>query len=245
MQSNLVRHECRRVQRPCSLSASRVRIPPSQSPLFSRHQDTNRHNSFRVNEAHGRYQRGLAEWDEGVGTALPSLALQIGRLFEPGTWHPGDRARLFGLLAAFPVALKRSLRREAVAPELSRLLGPADAGRVVSGGPACVLDVVNAYVLSAAREHGPVGQCLAGRLLALTGRLALAANRCESIASYAVTYGYLAHLRLFMGCWILLLPFALVQECGWFTVAIVPVVAYGILGMEAIAEELTEPFVRG
>ncbi len=110
--------------------------------------------------------------------------------------------------------------------------------------PSYCLGILNTYIMEATSKQDQFPQIFIHRLLAYTGKLSLAMNKCENIAQNSVNYGYLAHLRLFMDIWLFLLPFSLVQDAGWYTVLITPFIAYGILGMEKIAEELTQPFVR-
>lgn len=201
---------------------------------------------FRVNEAYGRYERGLEIWKEYIGTTMTSFATHAGRVFPEELFHTGDRRRIFGWLVAFPVCVKRKLRGEREVPELASVLSQSDLQALEASPnmPLYCLTVLNAYIVAAAPHQADFPQHFLDRMLEYTSKLSLANNKCENIAEYAINYGYLAHLRLFMTIWMLILPFSLVQESGWYTCLLVPFIAYGILGMERIASELTQPFVR-
>jgi predicted membrane chloride channel (bestrophin family) len=47
---------------------------------------------------------------------------------------------------------------------------------------------------------------------------------------------------LSLGLWLAILPFALVQNSGWLTILWAPMISYGVVGMEEMAMELSDPF---
>jgi len=65
---------------------------------------------------------------------------------------------------------------------------------------------------------------------------------CERIASTPVPYTYrvLLHRTVYIYCF--LLPFGFVDSLGWFTPLIVVFIAYTFVALEAIADEIEEPF---
>lgn len=160
--------------------------------------------------------------------------------------HEGDRKRLFSFLIAFPVTLKRRLRGERDIGELASVLAQADIEKlqVANNMPRYCLEVLNTYVIHAAQHEAMFPQIFVDRLLSKLRILSMSMNQCERIREYSVNYGYLAHLRLFIALWLILLPFSLVQDVGWLTPIACVFVAYGILAMEQVAAELSEPFVR-
>lgn len=65
---------------------------------------------------------------------------------------------------------------------------------------------------------------------------------CERIASTPIPYTYrvLLHRTVYIYCF--LLPFGFVDSLGWFTPLIVVFIAYTFVALEAIADEIEEPF---
>lgn len=65
---------------------------------------------------------------------------------------------------------------------------------------------------------------------------------CERISSTLIPYTYrvLLHRTVYFYC--LLLPFGFVDSLGWMTPFIVIFIAYTFLALEAIADEIEEPF---
>jgi putative membrane protein len=65
---------------------------------------------------------------------------------------------------------------------------------------------------------------------------------CERIASTPIPYTYnvLLHRTVYMYCF--LLPFGFVDSIGWFTPLIVIFITYTFIALEAIANEIEEPF---
>lgn len=202
--------------------------------------------SFRVHDAYSRFERGLTVWREAISCTVCNFATLSGRIFPEGLLHEGDRKRLFSFLIAFPVTLKRRLRGERDIGELASVLAQADIEKlqVANNMPRYCLEVLNTYVMEAAKHQDLFPQIFIDRLLGKLRILSMSMNQCERIREYSVNYGYLAHLRLFIALWLILLPFSLVQDCGWTTVVVCPFVAYGILAFEQLAAELSEPFVR-
>lgn len=159
--------------------------------------------------------------------------------------HEGDRKRLFSFLIAFPVTLKRRLRGERDIGELASVLAQVDIEKlqVSNNMPRYCLEVINTYIMEAGKHENLFPQIFIDRMLAYMRILSMCMNKSERIREYSVNYGYLAHLRMFIALWLVLLPYSLVEYCGWTTIVLCPFIAFGILGMEQVAEELSQPFV--
>jgi len=72
--------------------------------------------------------------------------------------------------------------------------------------------------------------------------LALAQAGCERIATTPLPFVYslLVRRTTYLYCW--LLPFALMGEASWFMPVFVAVVAYVFFGLQAVTNELEQPF---
>jgi putative membrane protein len=65
---------------------------------------------------------------------------------------------------------------------------------------------------------------------------------CERIANTPLPFAYtlLLHRAAYVFC--LLLPFGLAAPLGWFTPLFVVLIAYSFFGLDALSEELEDPF---
>lgn len=73
-------------------------------------------------------------------------------------------------------------------------------------------------------------------------RMTSAAASCERILNTPMPFSYalLLHLTAYMYCF--LLPFGLVDTTGFMTPFVVAIVAYTFYGLDALGDELEEPF---
>jgi ion channel-forming bestrophin family protein len=169
--------------------------------------------------------------------------------YPPGLFHMRDRERIFGLVAAYAVSLKRTLRDERDLRELKSMLSPHDMAGVQAAPdmPAHCLYILNAYIHEGMRkmELSHLSGQFHTMMLLMVKNLASFEGRCRRIKTYRIAYGYLTHLRLFMWLWLAILPLSLSETSGWWTILWSVVIAFGICGMEKVAQELSDPFGYG
>jgi ion channel-forming bestrophin family protein len=67
---------------------------------------------------------------------------------------------------------------------------------------------------------------------------------CERIRSTPIPYSYSMFLKKFIFIYLITLPFGFVTLSGYLTIPIVVIIAYVILSVELIAEEIEDPFGR-
>ena len=111
--------------------------------------------SFRVQEAYSRYMEAVRVWTN-IGGTITSFTQYIVQAFPAGMFHNGDRERILAFLVAFPVALKRQLRREKDLRELKDVLTRSDLAELQNAPnmPAHCLYMLSAYCMHATkREH--------------------------------------------------------------------------------------------
>jgi len=65
---------------------------------------------------------------------------------------------------------------------------------------------------------------------------------CERIKATPIPFSYNVLLHRIVGVYCLTLPFGLVSITGWITPLVTAMVAYAFLGIDAIGEEIEEPF---
>lgn len=161
------------------------------------------------------------------------------------TWvdHPVDaRDFVYGIIA-FAHALRHQLRGSDPEPQLRVLLGAERTKRLVTARakPAMLLLHLG-EMLGQVGAQGRLHPQLAARMDQTLCDLTAVLGGCERIANTPIPYTYsvIVHRTVYLYCF--LLPFGLVGSIGLMTPLIVTFVAYTFLALDALNEELEEPF---
>lgn len=194
---------------------------------------------FRNNASYERFWEARKIWGALLNDSR-TLARQVCTLTTCG---PDERRRLVYLLIAFVHALRHQLRGLTAVEELAALLSPEALERVRRARfkPAVLL-VLLSEELAAARRAGRVEPILAASFEPAIGGLSHVIGGCERIANTPIpfTYSVIIHRIIYLYCF--LLPFGLVDTVGMFTPLVVAFVAYTFFALEALSDEIEEPF---
>lgn len=205
---------------------------------------------FRLLDSHSRYVSALEIWSDGLIQRVDILANRLFEGLHDGLLHKDDLDRIGGHLAAVGITLVAKLRNESCSEKLRGVLSDSDASRIerASDPVYYCIDVLRAYLFECDRQmltrtlQKPVPLedfFMGGKFLS---NLESSARQCERIINIPLPYGYVQHLRIFIAIWIMLLPLALVESTGWYSIIYVLFIAYGLLGVEHWATELSDPF---
>jgi putative membrane protein len=202
---------------------------------------------FRNNAAYDRYWEGRKQWGELVLRSR-SLARQCLSLVAPGAVHDSDEPhlRIIRRAIAYAHALRHRLRdvpdghpEADVAPWLV----PAEWERVrtLSNVPHALMLEMGADLGQCLRT-GRLDACLAAPIDASLSALTAVAASCERIRGTPIPFSYtlLLHRTAYLYCF--LLPFGLVDTIGVLTPIVSAIVAYTFFGLDALGDELEEPF---
>ena len=196
---------------------------------------------FRNTASYDRFWEARKLWGALLNDSR-SLARQASSLT---TLTPDDpRLRDFVmLLVAFTYSLKHQLRSSDDRSDLNRLLPPDLADRISAAQyrPAMAL-VLMGETLRQWRDHGIVTDWMAAQIDQKLNGLADVLGGCERLSNTLIPFSYdvLLHRTVYFYC--LLLPFGLVSSVGVFTPVITVFIAYAFMALNAIANELEEPF---
>jgi putative membrane protein len=193
--------------------------------------------AFRNNASYQRYLEARQLWGR-VLIAARALTSQVLTYLPAGHIdHVGFAHRLI----AFVHLLRHQLRGGDPRADLERLLSPAAAEALTRHAyrPIAVLNELRATVHDAAPDSQTMWM-----LDAQLNCLAESVGGCERIASTPIPYPYgvLLHRTIYAYCF--LLPFGLVHAIGAATPLISVFVAYTLFALEAIAQEIGDPFGR-
>ncbi|KVW60896.1 bestrophin family protein [Burkholderia ubonensis] len=197
--------------------------------------------AFRNNASFERFKEARHLWGD-VLIASRTLTSQM-RRYLPDHVDDALRNQTIDLLIASVYALKHQLRHTDPADDLTRILGRArtDAlsGKVYK--PVALLDEIRgnlARMLARAPDAGTTRWMVDEQI----NRLGNAVGGCERIASTPIPFAYSVLLHRTVYAYCVLLPFGLVDSTEFFTPLICVFIAYTLIALEAIANEVAEPF---
>ena len=203
---------------------------------------------FRNNAAYDRFWEGRKLWGELVHKSR-SWSRQCQSLIagtEPAHARLGltdTRVRMVYRAIAFAHALRCHLRDAKAVPELQNLLLPAEWQQLgaSSNKPDFLMQQMGAD-LGQCLKDGRIDACLAASLDDTLSALTAAAAGCERIKGTPIPFSYtlLLHRTAYLYCF--LLPFGLVDTIGFMTPFVVAIVAYTFFGLDALGDEIEEPF---
>ncbi|KVN92014.1 hypothetical protein WJ70_14730 [Burkholderia ubonensis] len=193
--------------------------------------------AFRNNASFERFKEARHLWGD-VLIASRTLTSQM-RRYLPDHVDDALRNQTIDLLIAFVYALKHQLRHTDPADDLTRVLGRArtDAlsGKVYK--PVALLDEIRGN-LARAPDAGTTRWMVDEQI----NRLGNAVGGCERIASTPIPFAYSVLLHRTVYAYCVLLPFGLVDSTEFFTPLICVFISYTLIALEAIANEVAEPF---
>lgn len=194
---------------------------------------------FRNSVSYDRYWEARKLWGALLNDSR-SLTRQIMSLTDADI--AVQRRFAYGAIA-FVHALKHQLRDTAADADLARCLPPPWQARVQSARfkPAVIL-ILLADVVRELRQNGQLSPMLAPAIDRHLSQLNEALGGCERIASTPIPFAYSVILHRTAYLYSFLLPFGLVHSIGLLTPLIVAFVSYTFFALEALAEEIQEPF---
>lgn len=195
---------------------------------------------FRNSSSYDRYWEGRKLWGMILGECR-TLARQI--LTLPHTTDAAHQRQLVLILVAIAYSLRHQLRQTDASADLQRLLPPDvyATTRTARFAPnTLVLHL--ARQLQTLRQQQQLEPILAAEMEQPLARLTDAICCCERLSNTPLPYAYtvILHRTVYLYCF--LLPFGLVDAIGWTTPVMVTFIAYTFFALEALSDELEEPF---
>lgn len=196
---------------------------------------------FRNTASYDRFWEARKIWGNLLNDSR-SLARQA--LTISGYSPVSDEVEIFiNYITSFIFALKHQLRGTDATADLLKRLPPdlAEHLRHARYKPAMLLKEMGHWVQKA-REMGHIDTILQVAFEQNIDKLSAVVGGCERIASTPIPYTYrvLLHRTVYLYCF--LLPFGFVDSLGWMTPLIVVFITYTFIALEAIADEIEEPF---
>ena len=198
---------------------------------------------FRNTAAYDRYWEARKLWGELVLRSR-NLARQCLTLIDdPAPGAEDLRPRMIRRAGAFCHALRLQLRAAGDVRDIQALLPEGEWAQVAdsSNRPNAIMMKLGAD-LGACRRAGLANPNSVVEIDATLSAMTSAAACCERISNTPVPFSYtlLLHRTAYLYCF--LLPFGLVDTLGFMTPVVVAIVAYTFFGLDALGDEIEEPF---
>lgn len=196
---------------------------------------------FRNSVSYDRFWEGRKLWGALLNDTR-SLARQSITLINDKDYDT-QRQDFINLLIAFVYSLKHQLRETNPDEDLNRLLPKEFAAQLkeVQYKPIIILKALGVWVKNAKSENkiDSITQLAFEENL---NKLSDIVGGCERIAGTPIPYTYsvLLHRTVYIYCF--LLSFGFVERMGWVTPFVIVFIAYTFVALEAIADELENPF---
>ncbi|MDF7819977.1 bestrophin family ion channel [Runella sp. MFBS21] len=154
-----------------------------------------------------------------------------------------QKAEFVQLAIAFTYALKHQLRKTDPSEDIHRLLPNALAVELIKGQfiPVLILKEM-AQWLDYQQQQGYIDSITKMGIDQNLDKLSAIVGGCERISNTPIPFPYhvLLHRTVYIYCF--MLPFGLVDSIGWMTPVMVTFIAYTFMALDAIVEEISEPF---
>jgi len=205
---------------------------------------------FRNNTAYDRFWEGRKLWGSLVNTSR-SLTRQIITLVEPqpDSAEQGPdvtreyEQKMVRLLIAYVHALRHHLRDSDPKPTLARFMSEEDVARLDGepNVPIAMLQQLAELLVEVRRRHwiDPLHVVVIEQSLT---SLTDIQGACERIKSTPIPYSYTVLIHRIVAVYCGLLPFGLAETIGWATPIVVLLVSYALFGLDAIGDEVEQPF---
>ena len=208
---------------------------------------------FRNNTAYDRFWEGRKLWGSIVNTSRTFARQVLTILDVPRDATDAARAELVAaqhelvhLEVAYVAALRHHLRDQEPWQNLTELLGAqavAELRADVADGnvPLAILHRI-ALRLGEARRRGWLDPLHVGVLEHALTSLTDCQGACERIKLTPIPYSYTVMMHRAVALYCGLLPFGLTESIGWATPLVVLAMSYVFFGLDAIGDEVEQPF---
>lgn len=195
---------------------------------------------FRINASYDRYWEARKHW----GAVLVEVR-NLARKVISGLGNVENaKPFVFGLIG-FATSMRNQLRGERVRKDTEtalpeELLQELETSRFP---PSLVLLWLGRWIHAQRREN-TLDPLQVMSIEESLDKLSMALGSCERIASTPLpfTYSVILHRSAYLYC--MLLPFGLVDAIGFMTPLVVTFISYTFFALEALSDEIEEPFGR-
>jgi putative membrane protein len=196
---------------------------------------------FRTNAGHDRWWEARKLWGGIVNQSRNLVVVGLAN----GPADPVWKRELAAWVAVFAHVSRRRLRDEREIPEVARLVG-VDRAEILAKAEhmpsAAALRI--SRLLREARDAGELEPLAYSQAEAQRALLIDHIGGCERILKTPMPSSYVTLIRRFIALMLLSLPFVLITRVEWLTPLFTGLIAYPILALDKIGEDLQRPFSK-
>jgi len=193
---------------------------------------------FRMNASNNRYWEGRSLWGELINSSR--------NLVRVGVEYGDDGYELADLVSGYVICLRRSLQGNMDTEETEQFL--PDALRRLANRfgnpPTAIATEITAWI-GRNRRAGRIEAQVLRQLEDQLSRMVSAQGGCEKIRKTPLPFAYVVMIKQLILVYLVTLPIAVCNHCGWWSPALVGIVALGLFGMEEASVEIEDPFGTG
>lgn len=193
---------------------------------------------FRNNTAYARFSEARQLWG-----MLLITARNLVRQLKSSVPEHVDIREFCGLVTAFAWSLNHQLRGTDCRNDVARLApGEIQIESAATASTANLLLLRMGLWLGKQRKEGAISDIVYTGIDSNLNELSIVLGGCERIAATPIPFAYslILHRTVYLFC--TLLPFALVEDLKYMTPIVSIFISYTFLSLEAVAEELEDPF---
>lgn len=195
--------------------------------------------AFRTNTGYARFWEGRTLWG-AIVNACRNLARTVDMHARPDSHEMKQFARW---IVVYAHTTRRSLREQLQDDEIAALLTPAELEtlRAQAHRPLAAATELSRQLRAIAEKYA-MNPFMVVQAESLIANLVDYLGGCERIRRTPTPYGFVLLVRRCIVMFLASLPLALVDSLGMLSVLITMAVAYPVLMIEALANELDDPF---
>jgi len=193
---------------------------------------------FRTNTAYDRWWEGRRLWGSMVNNTR-NMALKMNALLAADASE--ERSWFNRMIGNIPASLKDHLRGRVRFSELEL----TEAEKAEAEKCRHVPNLISAWLYARVVRMNRAGDLSNEELLMVDRELKEFSDiigACERIKNTPIPYSYAMFIKKFIFIYLITLPFALVTTLSYLTVPVVVLVAFLLMSVELIAEEIEDPF---
>lgn len=201
---------------------------------------------FRNNTAYDRFWEARKLWGALVNTSRTFARQSLTLLNGDSAELRAAQVELVHLTIGFVLALRHHLRDHSPWEALEKAVGPEAVADIRKD---CADDNIPLAVLArlgdrvaAARQKGWIDPMHVPAIDASLTSFTDIQGACERIKSTPIPYSYTVLMHRLVAVYCGLLPLGLTDTIGWATPAVVLLMSYTFFGLDAIGDEVEQPF---
>lgn len=194
---------------------------------------------FRTNTSYDRFWEGRKAWGSlVVNTRNAAQELKVAI-----AGNDSEKQAAIRLLSAFAIATKLHLRNEDINDELKAQVTPTQLQQLeaAKNRPLMIVFWIRSYIQQQLRA-GNIAESQAASINAMLSSLVEGISGCERIVTTPIPIAYRIFLKRLILIYCIGLPFRVVPEITWWSVPVMAVVSFLLLGVEEVGRELENPF---